>query len=271
MEYQKNKLHHCSVAAVDDEPEMRVQIRNALALYAEKYNIVFHIELFGTAEELLDRYEQEEVPFQILILDVELPGMSGVEAAQQIRQWDPEAVIIFLTAYDAYALDAYGVNAIGYLLKPVERLALWEKVSMSLSWLRANHIQKEENMQQTHLVVTNHYQKIQIELSEIIYIEKHRNHCRICCHHTEYICYTSLYRLYQQLPTPQFCYCHQGYIVNFSKVLSVGKTELLMENGILVPVSRRYYKMLHQRKIEEVVQYQEPFWTVEPKTEELRL
>ncbi|MBQ7433981.1 MAG: response regulator transcription factor [Lachnospiraceae bacterium] len=248
-------MHQYTVAVVDDRSEIRVQLREYLETYETEHRCILKTELFDTGEELLRVYDQEEYPFEILILDVELPGVSGVEIARQIRKKDSDVSIIFLTGYDRYALDAFRVGAMGYFMKPIQYVSLKAKISEAI--LKIDYINELHQKQQKYLTVINHYQQVQIEISQIIYIEKHRNLCIIHCQGVEYACYISLYRLYKQLPMREFCYCHQGYVVNFTKVRSVGKTDLLMESLDRVPLSRRYYKELHLRKIQEVVGYQE--------------
>lgn len=248
-------MYQYSIGVVDDELAIRSQVKELLTAYENEHKNRMHVAAFASAEALLEVYRQEKHPFQILILDVEMPGMSGMEAAKQIRAMDPDVCLLFLTAFEQYAVTAFEVDAVGYLMKPIQYVQL--KARLAASIIRIDYLAELNKAKKRYLTVMNQYQEVHIEISEIVYIEKRRNQSVIHCREEEYVCYESLRELYERLDPKQFCYSHQGYLVNFSKVQSVGKTELFMENHAQVPLSRRFSELLYERKMEEVLRSRE--------------
>jgi two-component system response regulator AlgR len=114
------------IAIVDDEDPARSRLRDLLADCAEK----LPLEIVGEAAsgaEALELVSRE--PCDVVLLDVRMPGMDGIEAAQHLRKFDPAPAVIFTTAYDAYALKAFEVHAIDYLLKPIRAARLAEALA----------------------------------------------------------------------------------------------------------------------------------------------
>ena len=114
------------VAIVDDEAPARSRLSDLLADCAEKQplEIVGDAASGAAALELINAK-----PCDVVLLDVRMPGMDGIETAQHLRQLENPPAIIFATAYDAYALKAFEVNAIDYLLKPIRAARLAEALA----------------------------------------------------------------------------------------------------------------------------------------------
>jgi two-component system response regulator AlgR len=114
------------IAIVDDEDPARSRLRDLLADCAEK----LPLEIVGEAAsgaEALELVSRE--PCDVVLMDVRMPGMDGIEAAQHLRKFDPAPAVIFTTAYDVYALKAFEVHAIDYLLKPIRSARLAEALA----------------------------------------------------------------------------------------------------------------------------------------------
>jgi two-component system, LytTR family, response regulator AlgR len=115
------------IAIVDDEDPARSRLRDLLADCAEK----LPLEIVGEAasgSEALELVSRQ--PCDVVLLDVRMPGMDGIEAAQHLRKFDPAPAVIFTTAYDTYALKAFEVHAIDYLLKPIRAARLAEALAL---------------------------------------------------------------------------------------------------------------------------------------------
>lgn len=114
------------IAIVDDEDPARSRLRDLLADCAE----TLPLEIVGEAAsgtEALELVSQQ--PCDVVLLDVRMPGMDGIEAAQHLGKFDPAPAVIFTTAYDAYALKAFEVHAVDYLLKPIRAARLAEALA----------------------------------------------------------------------------------------------------------------------------------------------
>jgi two-component system response regulator AlgR len=111
------------VAIVDDEAPARSRLRDLLADCSEQ----LPLEIVGEADNGKDALALVSLtPTDVILLDIRMPVMDGIEAAQHLRKLDNPPVVIFTTAYDAYALKAFEVNAIDYLLKPIRAARLLE-------------------------------------------------------------------------------------------------------------------------------------------------
>ncbi len=243
-------MYQYTIAIVDDEPVIRSLIREFFTAYESERGNRILLSEYASAEELLAAYEEKRHPFQILIIDVELPGVSGAEAAMKIRRRDPDVCMIFLTAYEAYALDAFEADALGYLVKPVSYIRLKSLISKAI--IQIDYITELHQAARRYLTVTCKYHQVHIEIAKIVYVEKRYNLCILHCQEEEYACYETLSQLFQILRGHGFYYSHQGYIVNFRRVQSVGKSELFMDSHAQVPLSRRYYKEMYQRMLDRI-------------------
>ena len=115
------------VLIVDDEAPARRRLRDLLADCAQTQPL----QIVGDADsgvQALALLEQQ--PCDVVLLDVRMPGMDGIETAQHLRKFDPAPAVIFTTAYDAYALKAFEVHAIDYLLKPIRAARLAEALML---------------------------------------------------------------------------------------------------------------------------------------------
>src|SRR5690554_4568533 len=98
------------VAICDDEEKQRELVRKMLITLSVKSNIEFDIELFHSGEQLVSHYESNKEPFHILILDVEMGGMTGIQAARSIRDLNHlDEQIVFLTSYPEYMVESFDV------------------------------------------------------------------------------------------------------------------------------------------------------------------
>ena len=103
------------VLIVDDEPPARDRLRQLL----EDMNAHEVVGEAGNGREALDVAARAHP--DVVLLDIRMPGMDGIETAHHLNQADPPPAVVFTTAYDEYAIDAFEANAIGYVLKPVRR------------------------------------------------------------------------------------------------------------------------------------------------------
>src|SRR5690554_4436059 len=107
------------VAICDDEVNQRELVKNMLITLSVKSNIEFEYDLFSSGEQLVAHYENQETSFHILILDVEMGGMNGIQTARSIRNLHHlDEQIVFLTSYPEYMVESFDVITFQYLIKP---------------------------------------------------------------------------------------------------------------------------------------------------------
>lgn len=210
-------------------------ICDSIKVMLEK-NAFHHITVYNSAEELLFECE-DKFPFDVIFLDVQMKQMNGIDCARRIRQYDKKVAIIFLTMIADYVFEGYEVNAVRYLLKPLQ-----EAKCMELLELIRESLQKEH-----HYLYIN---KTKLDCEEILYIESYGHYCTIHANE-EFEVKTSLAELYEGLPD-EFIQTHRSYIVNLEHVESIIKEGCLLSNNTVIPISRSSYKKVNMAFMEYI-------------------
>ena len=112
------------IAVCDDEPQARELAQACAVQWAHKHGYSVEVRQFPTGDAFLFQYEEDKA-WDILLLDVEMPGCSGVELAKAVRQQNKRTQIVFITGYADYIAEGYDVSALHYLLKPLDREKLF--------------------------------------------------------------------------------------------------------------------------------------------------
>jgi len=196
----------------------------------DKLNIAYDITPFQSAEELLDVFNNNQIRFDLLILDIKMDGMDGMELARKIREADKNASIIFLTSHRDFALQGYDVNALHYLIKPVDAAVL-ERL------IRAEY---NEKFQENYLVVKVGTKHLRIPVDEIISLETTGRLVEITLLDKSVYYSGKLTNLLPELPKDRFVRCHQAFAVNVKNIRELGKQDAIAVSGKKVPISRTY-------------------------------
>lgn len=124
------------IAICDDEEKQRDKIDDYLTKFTIQYDYEFTIDKFNSGEDLLENYKDTSSPFDIIFLDMEMGGKTGIQTAEIIRSKpDKNVLIIFITSYPEYMQDSFDVQAHHYLTKPVDYGLFSEKLSKAISYL----------------------------------------------------------------------------------------------------------------------------------------
>lgn len=185
--------------------------------------------------EALDILRQDQI--ELLFLDVQMPGLSGNNLLKTLRR---PPLTIFTTAYADYAVEAFDLNAVDYLLKPVsfERfLQAVQKAKEQLSTRRASFSDPDKFPIKDFLTVKADGMLRKVYLSEILFIEGLKEYVRIVTNSERIVFLESLKQLEENLPSHQFLRVHKSYIVAKDKVQSLEGTRLLIDS-FKIPVSR---------------------------------
>ena len=185
----------------------------------------------------------------LVFLDIQMPGFTGFEVLQRLKKMPH---IIFSTAYDQYALKAFEVNAVDYLLKPFkqERFDKAIKKIMDNDKSYLSQIQNlvnglnEQEANLTNILVSIRNKLINIPVSTIIYIKADGNYAKLILEKKTHLTSYGLSKLEQKLNPQQFIRVHRSTVININAVKEAysypASYELIMTNGDLVKVSRSY-------------------------------
>ncbi|MBQ3665291.1 MAG: response regulator transcription factor [Lachnospiraceae bacterium] len=241
------------IALCDDEEYFIDNLEKLINQYAKQYKVKIKVMKYIRVNELVRDISENNMKFDMLFLDVEMPECSGVEGAKIIRKYDEDIVIVFVTNYDFYALDAFEVEAIGYVVKPVTYEEIKKQIEKGKVFAEYMHNKEEANKK--YLSIWYDREETIIEQDIIVFIEKRRNQCVVHLNNgSEKISYATLRDVYVKLNHQKFVFTHQGYIVNLDFIIEVNSKEVFLEKDYVIPLSRKYAKSVKKQHIDQLYQ-----------------
>ncbi|MEK4972621.1 DNA-binding response regulator [Niallia circulans] len=236
---------------VEDEPLARDELKYLLKR-SSKIEIVAECDDLETALYIIDNQK-----IDVIFLDIQLGEDNGMNLAEQLKHTANRPEIVFATAYDEYALQAFDVNAVDYILKPFEE----ERINQTILKLQNKRSQTTEEtigksvnkspLQSNKLAVTANDKIKIIDLDKIIYISAQNGKTLLITEEEELVITFTLTQLEQKLVNSPIMKVHRSYLVNKEKICEIepwfNSTYLLcMNNGEKVPLSRNYTKEVKQ-------------------------
>ena len=216
-----------SIAVCDDEPNDLDEMETMTSELLEAEGISCGISRFGDAGSLLSAVQGGET-FDILLLDVMMEGLNGIELAAALRGQGNDTAIVFISINREMALLGYEVSAVRYLAKPLQR----EKMREALLYCCQTHL-----MQKEILLPTPEGQR-RILVSDVIYIEPWDRGTRLVLVDGECKTSAKISELERLLPKKRFVSCHRTLLVNLTFIQAIRYCELTMKNGQVLPVSK---------------------------------
>lgn len=220
MEIEKEGL--VRIAIVEDDALAERRLEDCLCRYETEYGIGFSVVHYGSGFEFLERWACKA---DIVFMDVDMPGMNGIETARRMRETGSEAVLMFVTNLAQYAIEGYSVDALDYVLKPVEYFAFKLKIQKALRSVavctdRVIQIMADD---QTHYLKSSEIQYVEVEKHSLTY---HTTNGALLGE-------GSLKNVEQALEGLPFYRCNYCYLVNLQYVSSVGNAEVHIGNTVL--------------------------------------
>jgi DNA-binding LytR/AlgR family response regulator len=226
---------------VDDEAPARAELRYLLGQHKQVQVVG---EAAGAAEALA---LAKAVHYDVVFLDIEMPGLKGVEAARLVREQPRPPAVVFVTAHPEYAVDAFAVEAFDYLLKPVDPERLARVVERLLE-----RPAEGEPVHKVPVVAGGRTELIDYEA--IHYVQADGDYSRVHTYDRSYLCTTSLGELEETLPGNRFARIHRSYLVNLAKVAAVKRAgsdriRLALDDAerTELDVARRQSRQLRER------------------------
>ncbi len=218
------------IAVCDDEKRESDYITALVNEWAEGCGIKTEITVFFSAEEFLFKYEEDK-NFDILLLDIQMKEMDGIELAEKIRESDKSVQIVFITGFTDYISRGYDVSALHYLIKPVEKEKLFSVLNKA-----------DDNLRKTEkfVLLSVDSESFKVKLKDIIYIEAFGHSCCVACKNRDYEVKLPISDIVKMLDE-SFVKCHRSYVANLRNVSRITKTDVVFDNGKSIPVSRRMY------------------------------
>ncbi len=217
--------------AIDDEPWALELIRQYVAEFPE-------LELLATFDDAIEgaAYLREN-EVDALFVDINMPDLTGLDLVSQLIE---PPMVVFTTAHKKFALEGFELNALDYLLKPIDL----DRFRRTVQKIREYHQFRNagSDTKPTSLYVRSEYRLVKVDLNDIIYIEGLSDYIKIHLKSSPHLLLTlmTLKGILDELPDDRFARIHRSYIVAIQQVQSIHNRKAQMSNGADLPISQSY-------------------------------
>ena len=220
------------IAICDDEIYFIDAICPMLEKWAKEREIKLTLYRFMNGDDLIDAQKSECM--DLIILDVIMPLLSGIDTARELRNTNQTVPIVFLTSSREFAVDSYEVKALNYLIKPVDEAKLF---------LVLDDFLKAFRQPETFFTAKTADGFQRIDIADVDYLEAQNKQVLVHLSNDRTIAIRELFSKCAEVFSPEngFCCCHRSYIVNLNNVERFSKTEIITVHNAVIPISRNSY------------------------------
>lgn len=222
------------LAICDDDAKQRDYLTDIVTAWGKKNRHLIELKQYISADSFLFDYEEEK-DFDILLLDVEMPGRSGIELAKEVRKENQAVQLIFITGFYEYFSDGFDVSALHYLIKPVDAGKLTPVLDKAVGNLTTR---------MRSVLLSTSDGDVKLSLADIIYVEAENVYLNIHSVHGDYRTRMTLGKFFEELDDT-FFKAHRSFLVNLKYVKLITRTDVTMTNGAVIPLSRGVYHDIH--------------------------
>lgn len=201
--------------AIDDEP----LALSLIETYIKKTPELEFAGAYSNAMQAMEKISSGGV--DIVFSDIQMPGMSGIELAKILPE---HTFVIFITAFQEYALEGFKVDAVDYLLKPVQYVDFRKATFKAVRYITSTQLASEKK----YLTIRSNYQIIKIDTEDILYIEAIKDYMRVVTTQKEYLTLVTLKQIIKSLPDTDFVKVHRSFVVNISQI------KILTADGLVI-------------------------------------
>lgn len=223
------------IAVCDDEEAVSAQVKELITEWNPSVDVV----CFSSGEALLENYQSYEAVF----LDIDMAGMNGIETGKAIRKMDKDTKIVYLTAYRDYVSGAFGVHAFQYLLKPVNKKAIWNVLEEIFRYTKAA---EKKIILDFHTVDGS----LCLPVERIYFFEYENRKIRIVTDEEQYYMSDKIGNVAKRMAEFGFSMPHQSFVVNMFHVKNVKNQQIFLDNGMEIPLSQKKQKIWKQELME---------------------
>lgn len=225
---------------VDDDSTQLNFLKSIIDKWSSLNNVSVEVSFYHSAEEML--FENDKLyPFDMIFLDIQMDKMNGIELAKRIREKDRKVIIVFVSGIADYVFEGYIVQAIRYILKPVEEKNIFDLLDFVI---------KNQNKEDKYIIINSSGEKKKILHDEIIFIESLGHYVVFHLEKETIDCKYNISSMLVELNNTDFVKTHRSYIVNLNHIDKINKDSCLMSNQIEVPLSRSAYRNVNEKFIE---------------------
>ncbi|MCL2188291.1 MAG: LytTR family DNA-binding domain-containing protein [Defluviitaleaceae bacterium] len=214
------------IAICEDDVVFAQAQQRECAQILDRLHIKHEISHFRSGAALLTAYEVHGAQFDIILMDIMMDGINGIDAAKEIRKNDGNTAIVFITASADFAISGYEANALRYILKPVDAVQL-EQLLVA--------VYAEKHRQNT-LTIKTGSQNVLVPVDEIICLETEGRRVKIITARETHIYTGKLTALMDALPKHKFSRCHQSFAINIACIRELSRFKVILESGREIPI-----------------------------------
>ena len=223
------------IGIAEDDMAFQNTISSYLKQYQEEYSVEFQTTYFHDGSELVFKYEPI---YDILLLDIEMPKLNGMDAAREIRKIDSRAIIIFITNMAQYAINGYEVGALDFVLKPIKYFSFSMKLNKAISAV--------SHAEAVSILVPYKDGMKKLTSDEIIYAEIRDHWLHIFTQNEEYRLLSTLKEFISKTADCHFVCCNNCFCINMKYVTDLQKDTVTLDGKYELKVSRSKKKEVKQ-------------------------
>ena len=228
------------IAVCDDNPKELERIKGCFCRI-QGYDLV--CSYFDSTSTVMEILKTENSPYDLYILDIEMPGMNGLKLAKSIREKDSRALFVFLTSYTRYMKDVFDVVTFDFIEKPISDEKLLQILERAATYL---------NITSQHFSFGYRASRYSLKYDRILYIEKKGRQALIHTFEDVYKTNMTLEEIWKQLNPKSFVHIHSSYIINLYNLDRKDNEIAIMRNGEKLHITKGYRRELAMRHYEFV-------------------
>ncbi len=221
-----------NIAICDDDVKAIGQMERIVAACFGGNTSSYRCDAYLSGNELLRHLQETGDRYQLYIMDIEMPGKSGLDVAEYIRKTDHEDIIIFTTSHSEMMQEAFDVVAYHFLIKPIDEAKAVQVITRGI-----DHLEEKQRFFQFKCGKRTSV----VNYSEIYYFESQKRKILLYKKDEVLDFYGTTKELLNSVRQDWFAQIHNSYIVNMSQVETLEKDEVVLRNGVRIPISKTYY------------------------------
>lgn len=221
-------MYKMNITICEDDEVQRKLVGNYCREWCQSRHVSITVKTYSSAKEFLFKLCDEK-SIDLLLLDIQMKNTSGIELAEKLKELKYPIPIIFVTAFKDYVFTGYKVDAIDYILKPIDKTLLFN--AMDKAYKNINTLKPVLLLQESDYT-------LKIDLNDILYLESQSHNTLIYTTGTVIKSKSGISWFEDSLNNTLFCKCHRCYLINLSKVQCILKKEVVLDNGTSIPISR---------------------------------
>lgn len=216
------------ICICDDNKVIHQEIKNFLIPFFSNSNFPMIIDCYS-GEEIINHYSTSQI-YDIVFLDIEMAKINGIKAAEEIRKYAPETIIIFVSSHKNYVFDAFRCEALHFIVKPIRQEEFNDVFNRALHKYR---------LLNDRFPVSWKHTRSNLRINDILYIEGYRRRLKVHTINEEYDHIGKISDAYEELKAHGFILIHQGFLVNMHYIQSFRSDEAVLLNGEKLMISVR--------------------------------